>query len=265
MWLLLFPGCATIAHYTLPSGGVSGVDVERVDFVGVGLTIGLDVHNPYPVDVTVTRASWVLRIAGEPLMGGIEAGEMPLPAMGDGQVRVPVAVAFANLFDAVKSLATESEIPYAFEAQVTLATGMGDLTVPLAHSGTLPVLRAPSIDWRALRLDAFDLYAQVAKVALVLDVIPAPQSPITLEGLDYGLTFERVPVASGRATLAPTPGSTELTLPLDLNLLWASQSIVGSLVAGTPLTAELRASAAFGTPFGTVPLEFVRSITFNGG
>src|SRR5262245_21540836 len=98
MWFLLLPGCATLAHYTLPSGSVAGVDVERVDFVGLGLAIVLDVHNPYPVDVTIDRASWVLTIAGKPLLGGVETAAAALPAGADGKVRVPVAVAFANVF-----------------------------------------------------------------------------------------------------------------------------------------------------------------------
>lgn len=268
MWLHLLGSCQALSGLpvlrdTVPTVDVSELALESVDFVGIGAAVVVDVHNPYPLDVTIDHASWTLSIAGKPLLGGVQPAEMTLPAGGTGQVRVPIAVAYSNVYVAA-ALMTSPNIPFAFDAQVHFRTALGPLLVPVAYSGELPVLRPPTIHWQALRLDTFDLYQQVAKVALVLQVIPAPELPLALESLQYSLTFDRVPVASGRAVVSPQVGGHDLTLPLDLNLLWMSQSIIGAMVAGTPLVAELKASATISTPWGSVPFEFVRTTTFNG-
>jgi LEA14-like dessication related protein len=268
MWLLTLAGCQVLSSLpllrdTVPDVDVAGVDLDTVDFVGIGANVVLDVKNPYPLEVEVDHANWTLSIAGKPLLGGVQTSRMTLPAGGTGQVRVPVALAYANVYAAVSTLLTAAEIPYSFDAQFHFDTALGPLLVPIAYSGTLPVLRPPTIDWQALRLDAFDLYNQVAKVALVLNVIPAPGSPITLESLQYALTFDGVPVASGIAAIAAAERGDQLTLPLDLNLLWMSQSAMSAMVLGTPLTAELKAGLTIGTPFGSVPFEFSRTLRFN--
>src|ERR1041385_7698210 len=113
-------GCAALNDLLqqMPKPSVTIADVELTDLTlsSVKLDFGVDVGNPYSVDLPVLNLDYAVSSSlapGKSLFSGSVAGAGSIPANGHKVLRVPVEVGFTSLMTMLPQVKLGSVVPYA--------------------------------------------------------------------------------------------------------------------------------------------------------
>src|SRR5690606_2121967 len=120
-----------------------------------------------------------------------------------------------------RSLTGTDGAPYALTTKLGFATPLGEVAVPLRAQGTLPVLRAPKVNFQAVRVDKVNLLNQSATLAIDLGIAHEQATALKFSGFDYALTMSGSRLVEGKiAKLADVPAGKlqKVTLPITVNL-----------------------------------------------
>lgn len=253
-------GCKGIANMpdlanVKPDVRFSDLKIKAIDFDGVDTRFVLEVRNPYPVGLKLTKNDWVLKLADQPFLDGSDSKGIDIAANGRSPLRIPVSMRWADAFRVASGVKGEDEIPFMLRTKLGFRTPVGNVEVPLRHEGVLPALHTPKISLKALRVEGINLAKQTANLALDLGVASDQGSNIGFDKFAYDIAFNGRRVINGRTSLAGIGDSETLTLPIALNLLELGGGIANAIKNKGTLDVGLGANIDVATPFGVVPLN----------
>src|SRR5207302_3307455 len=121
------------------------VDVTAVSFQGIAVNIVFKIENHNAIGIDLAKLVYQLTVDNHPFVQGAANNPLHVPAQGVGQLTLPVSFKFIELAEALASLFTKRQVPYTIATQLGFGTPLGVLTVPISHSGTMPVPQLPSL------------------------------------------------------------------------------------------------------------------------
>jgi LEA14-like dessication related protein len=261
--MVLLGGCAKPVPMPELAGLAPSVELERIqfdgaDWQGVQATFVLSARNRAPISMMVPKLVWNVDVAGSQLFHGVTAPDQQLAANATSSLPVPVRLNFSEMLGVVRGAQGRETVPYTFRGEITVQTPGGPLNVPYTFDGFVPTLRAPTIKPTGLRVQSLDGRSSKATLVLDLQVTDAAGGAMTLDDVDWSLSFLGTAVADGKvASLGSVgpDGTATLALPIQLNLLKVGSAAMTALQKRQPLEVGLRADLAVKTPLGSLPLS----------
>ena len=245
-----------------PTVSFQKLDVDSLDFSGIQSTLVFRVDNPNPVQLALASLDYTFSLEGQRVVSGDQADGLTLPAQGHGSVRIPVALAFADLPELLSQTRGKDALAFAVQGTMGFQTPLGVVTLPYNATGDLPVLRAPKIAFSKLRVESLSVRDDRATLALDLDVTHTGGASIGLKDMQYALSLSRTEVADGKvASLGQvdSSGTQTVTIPLNLRLTGLGSALISALTERTPVQARLAADLKVETPYGAIPLSIDES------
>lgn len=131
-------GCASL-------GALGGFKEPVVTFKdlrvrGLGLTGGsldayLNVYNPNGFRLDATRLSYQVLVGENQLGTGILDSRFNVQEKDSTTVRIPVEFTYAGIGGAARQMMQSGSVPYTVTGDVTVATPLGNFTVPYSGTG----------------------------------------------------------------------------------------------------------------------------------
>ena len=129
--------CSSIAKQSFlqPDVQVKDVKVTALGLTGGSVDVVLNVHNPNNFRLDGTRLSYNLLIDTVRFATGAIDQRMTVEAGKDTEVRVPVNFTYSGVGEAGRQLINMGSVPYRMTGDITVATIIGNYTVPYDRSG----------------------------------------------------------------------------------------------------------------------------------
>ena len=131
-------GCASLGAL----GGFSQpvVNFKDLRIRGLGLTGGsldayLNVYNPNGFRLDATRLTYTVKVGDNPLGTGALDSRFTVQDKDSTTVRIPIDFTYAGIGNAARSMMQSGSVPYTVDGDVTVATPVGNFTVPYSGSG----------------------------------------------------------------------------------------------------------------------------------
>jgi LEA14-like dessication related protein len=259
----LAPACQqvqdVITALDRPSVSIRDVRLQDLSLSDVTLAIELAIENPYSVDLPLLGVDYDLTSRGTRFLAGRSEGGVTVPAEGTGRYPFTAKIPFEGLLRVLTGIRPGTSFPY--EAELGLfvdAPVVGELRLPISHSGEMPVPDVPDVSLAEIRWGEVSLNRVAAELAL--DIRNTNSFPLDLTRLDYGLSLAGVRVGSAgisRAARFAAGGSNRLTVPLSFSPLSAGQGLL-NLLTGSGSRYRLEGALIGDTPFGQIYLPYGR-------
>lgn len=230
-FLLVLAVALPAATWQLPHAAVTNMRIARIDLARMTAAFGLVVNNPNATPLRITAVDYTLDAGTTRLAQARHAAAFTAPPRGAAAITVNVPVAFDALYDAVGNPQAASRCPYAFAALITCAAdGRAPVRVRTEHRGTLPVISAPLITLKSIRVDSIN--PDGANMIVTLNVSNQNAFHMAVNRLTYDLAMNdarwargavptRVELPPQRATLVTIPVTLALATFRELPLLLA--------------------------------------------
>ncbi len=139
---LMCIGCSVL-NVKSPTARVTGMELRDIDTQGFTMNFAVDLANPNAVALPVAAVDYKLDLAGTGLADGQINPGKAIPANGSQSVTLPVRLTYTNLIAMEQAIRKVGwNIPYKLAGGVAVDSGsplVGQLRVPLEHSGELPL------------------------------------------------------------------------------------------------------------------------------
>lgn len=138
-------GCNSVQK---PTATVQSAQLGQVTPEGMTLNLGLLVSNPNAMAIPLTKTGYKLELAGVKVLDGSADPKTNIPANGSAPVTLPISIKWQDMLKARDALIqTGGDVPYTLSGDLNFNTGLpliGDQTIPLSHTGRLPLRQALS-------------------------------------------------------------------------------------------------------------------------
>ena len=267
---LALSGCGLLGHLLTsldqyrPRVSVKDVSLAGVSWDAVDVDFILQIDNPNPIEVTFDSFRYALELDGQPFLKGDQNTGVPFKAYGTSEARLPLKLAWAQVFTAIPAVKKKSKVPFKLSGDLGFQTPLGHVDVPWSKIGSVPKLEPPEVVPAGLRLMNVNLLAGRLQLAVDLDVSnPDGNGAIELSGFSFELALDGQRSASGVvAKLADVPQGQTKRIPLVVNVEVAQVGLVlfKRVSAHGDVQLSLKATAQVKTPFGTFPLTVQRTV-----
>jgi LEA14-like dessication related protein len=248
-----------------PLVAFEAVKVDGLGFLGADLAFRGRVENPNATPLSVVRVEYALDLERAPAARGALEAALAVPgadasgAPGVGTVLLPVKLRYAAIPGVARTLAGDREAEYTLGGAVVFLAPAGEVRVPIAASGRIPVPRTPRFHVEKVLLRS----ASPREVALEmrLDVTNRNAFELPAGRIGYGLHLSRREVVRADLEIAqPIAGgaTTTLVVPIKISVLKAGKAAARLLIPFTSLDVAVKGEAVFGGV--PVPLDLATSI-----
>lgn len=255
---LSLASCGYLA-FQQPKVQAGSVNVTALDFQKADLAVDLDITNPNPSTLVIAGYTYDLQVESQPFLNGSSEQEFELKPRDVTRVRVPVSVKFADLLDKLAALKGKADAGYVLHVSLAVKTPVAEIPLSFRKEGRVPVLSAPQVRLRAVRVGPMSLEG-VSLEALVEVSDPGPS--VTLSGFSYALSLNGVQLATGsddKPRPSESGGAHLVRIPIPLGLAKA-RVILGALMVGDEKpTFTISGKVSFSSPYGIIALPFTHT------
>jgi LEA14-like dessication related protein len=130
-------GCSTLGKQAFadPIVTLRDVRVASMGLNGGNLDVVLNVYNPNAYRLDATRLNYQLQVDSTPLANGVMDSRFTVQDKDSTQVRIPVAFSWSGVGAGVRSVLSSGAVNYRIMGDVTVATAVGNFTVPFSQTG----------------------------------------------------------------------------------------------------------------------------------
>lgn len=223
-----------------------------LDFSGVNLAFDVDLNNPNSFPIKTPKFKYGLDIQGSNFMKSEGTADIDLPAKGIGTVVLPAKIKYLDIWKTYQGLKDANQVNYDLKGAFVVSPMGRDIELPLAKSGSFPVLKIPSFS--KITLEPTDINLTESKVKIKANVTNPNVFEMGLEKLGYVLKMGDVDFADVKSTLAKSLNAGE-TGQITLNAKVGGLSVLGKILDGADLgKLSLTPEGSIVTPYGEIPL-----------
>jgi LEA14-like dessication related protein len=231
---LLTGACETVSNLVSePSLSFNSVAVTGLGFDGVDLLAKLTVQNDNPFSIPLPEIDWNFFVANNSFLTGTVKNNNKIAANSSSIVEIPFKVPYEGLYNTVSNLLDTDEAPYRIDLGARFPIPViRDKTFTTSYSGTLPMLKMPSLSFRGISFNSLSL----SKVEFVLTWAVENKNAfaVKLDKLDYVFAVNDNTWASGSAPQnisIPARRTAQIPVTVGISAISAIQEIV-TLAAG---------------------------------
>lgn len=204
--MFVVAGCGQL--FEKPRVSVKRVDLTSVSFQGISFDVVFNVENPNVIGLDLAQLSYQLTVDNHPFVAGGANRALHVPAQGVGELHLPVSFRFLDLAEALASLFQKAIVPYSISTTLGFGTPVGVVNVPIAHAGTFPVPRIPTIN--IARAAVGSVSAGGADVSIALQLHNPNAFVLPISNMNYRVTLDGAAIASaGTGPLSLAAGATQ--------------------------------------------------------
>lgn len=238
-----------LSNIRAPSVTVNSVEPELKGIADALLHFDLSIINQNPVGLKLAGIGYNLDVEGREVARGATRGGLTLEPRGRSSTQVDVQVPLIQVASSLLELLGKSAVQYRGQFNLKFDTPIGELEVPVAHSGELPLPKKPPVIIKGLRVGGLN----TSGVTLVCDVDvenPNPfDLPIDKMALGLKVNNRELARASAPRNLKLAPRS-PLAVPIEVKVSFAD---LGLSVAD--LVKQPRLNYAADLDFASGPLS----------
>ena len=251
----LLSGCAAlqdVAKVMKPEASVADVSVADLSLQSITLLVDVKVDNPNAFALNTSGFDLDLDIAGSTLANVKQPdSKMSIPAQGSNHMKLPVTLAFKDLYSAVSGAAGKNSVPYGIKGNVKLNLPvLGDVSLPLSFEDILPIPKMPDIKLNNIRLDSASLSG--IKLNMDMEVTNPNSFGLTVNSLGYALKAAGKSLGSGNMqSLNIGEGESKVvSVPLSLSLSELGMSLYKMLTGSDAVKFALQGNADIAPDLG---------------
>ena len=252
-WLLMtFPfglsGCAAVKEIVggfkpqAPQVRFVGAKLDKLSLDSAGLLFDIAIENPNQVGITLAGFDYDLQIDGNSFLIGQQSDRIQMAAGQQSHLPLPLTLSYASLYESFKKLVDQDTSQYQLRCHLTFDVPiLGQVDVPLQKTGKIPLLKVPSLNVEALKLDKLGFTG--ADLSLNLQFRNPNAFAILLDRFQYKLTVDQKEWTVGETTETVKIDEKDgglLTIPIHLNFLDIGQSAYGLLKGKDAFDCRLR-------------------------
>lgn len=130
-------GCASLGlgGFREPIVSFKDLRVRGLGLTGGSLDAYLNVYNPNGFRLDATRLSYKVLVGENQLGTGILDSRFTVQNNDSTTVRIPVDFTYAGIGGAARQMMQSGSVPYTVTGDVTVATPLGNFTVPYSGTG----------------------------------------------------------------------------------------------------------------------------------
>ncbi len=246
LMVLAGAGCKSLLKKAYRDPKVKVVDVALTDVSTSGLELGVNVEidNPNPIKVSFSGMEYDLVVDNLPMAKGRKDSLIEIKASDKTNVTIPVELNYNQMAAVYNSSIVKDRVPYTLSGKVFLNTPVGSVPLPYQASGTMPVVKPPTLRGVKNRTNSLSTEGLDMTMTLVLD---NPNGyPLVLQNLEYQLNLNGQEFSSthSQTQTLPAKGRGEVNLPVKLNFSSLGQWAV-SLVTSGQASYSLKYRATF--------------------
>ncbi len=268
--LLIGTACETIENSVktrLPKVAPEAVRIANASFQDVDLNLDLAVDNGNPFALPLKGFDYDFQIQDQTLLSGNSTETRQIAANQISPVSIPINVPFQKLADTIPNLLDQDEVPFNLAANLRFQIPvLGIINVPVQQSGTLPILRAPTLQDMELKKESLNLTG--AKLRLKMAIANPNAFAMNLNALNYNFSANGNTWAKGKAKnpiQLPKKGDGTVEIPITLDFLALGRTAFQLLSGNQDLSTQLDGSMAVDSSLPyfserTVPFEFSKAL-----
>jgi LEA14-like dessication related protein len=225
--LMTVPGCNYLRQIfsgiQLPKVTVAKVDPKLLNIATALLKFDLRITNPNPIGLKLAGIRYTLDAGGREVATGTTRKGVKLKPKGRSGTKVDVKIKLLDVASSLVDLLGKGKLGYKGRFALAFDTPVGQIEVPISHSGKFPLPKKPPISIKSVQVAS----AGPSGVGLVFNVLVQNPNPfkMPLDVFSMGAKVNNRQLATVRAPggLSMNPGQ-PLTIPLRVN---ASLSALG--------------------------------------
>jgi LEA14-like dessication related protein len=130
-------GCATLgrAGFTQPIVTFKDLRVRGLGLTGGSIDAYLNIYNPNGFRLDATRLTYNVKVGDNPLGTGALDSRFTVQNNDSTTIRIPIDFTYAGIGGAARQMMQSGSVPYNVTGDVTVATPVGNFTVPYSGSG----------------------------------------------------------------------------------------------------------------------------------
>ena len=234
-----------IPKFTAPS-----FKIDAIDFTKVQVSFSVNVENENEFDLPAPQIISDFLVNRNPYLQGISVSAAPLAADAVTPLVVGLTVEYADLFRVFANLLNAGEVPSVLNLN-------GDFGIPAFAgelisqqiSGTLPILRAPSVSFRGISLRNLSLTS--IDFELSWEVENNNSFAMSVKDLSYNFSVNNVQWSSGRAPVSQVNANSRTVIPVQftINSLSMIREITEIVTRGTNINYVCNGNINLGAAF----------------
>ncbi len=245
-------GCQTIQNLAdsirKPSLSITDVRVTDFAFDEIELTYDVQVDNPNAVAVQMLGYDYDFNINGNDFLNGDQQKKLRIESSGASTFQLPMRLNFSELYNLFSGLRGKDEADYQLAANLNFDLPvLGETTLPLKKSGSLPMLKLPKINVSGLKVN--DVNFSRANLSLNLDVDNPNGFGLLVKALSYDLNVNGrnwIEGTSSKKLTIDKNNSGELSIPISVNIADIGTSVVQLLNNSGDIKFKLNGDFDFG-------------------
>jgi LEA14-like dessication related protein len=258
--LLLSVGCESldkIGTENRPTAKIVGARLAGVNTEAANLVFDVDVSNPYAFPLPLTNLDFALATQGAPFVTGTARSQGEVPAKGKKRIAVPVSTRFSELFAVAQGVKPGQVVPYVANFNFTAeAPAIGTVSLPVTHSGELPIPTSPQVELKQIRWDALSI--EEARATMLIRVVNRNAFPIEINRVGYTLELGGIHILdTGIGSGAKFEANGEQTLEAPLTFSPKRLGAVGfQMLGGRGAGYRFAGTVNASTPQGPIDMPF---------
>jgi LEA14-like dessication related protein len=135
-------GCSTLGRqaFANPIVSLKDVRVASLGLNGGNLDVKLNVYNPNGYRLDASRLSYRLMVDSTPLANGVMDNQFTVQDKDSATVTIPVSFSWSGLGAGVRSIFNTGAVNYRVTGDVTVASPVGNFTIPYSQTGRYSTL-----------------------------------------------------------------------------------------------------------------------------
>ena len=131
-------GCASLGlggGFQQPIVNFKDLRVRGLGITGGSIDAYLNVYNPNGFKLDATRLTYKVLVGDNPLGNGVLDSRFTVQDKDSTTIRIPIDFTYAGVGAAGRQMMNSGSVPYTVNGDVTVATPVGNFTVPYSGTG----------------------------------------------------------------------------------------------------------------------------------
>jgi LEA14-like dessication related protein len=262
-FLTFFGGCKSLTDVLedvpKPSVKVLGVGLQGLSLSGASLVFDLEISNPYAASLPLVDLTYKLASGTNTILEGKVVQTGSVPARGTQVIQLPANFRFSALLETLKGVKPGAVVGYQADFSLGVnAPVLGQMSVPFAHRGELPIPAMPQVELVSFDLAKLGLDETRATAHVRLKNTNQFSLELSKLGLDFALGEQEIAHTSIGNTTSLKPGETQ-SIPVSLSFSPRKLGVgLLNLLRGSEIAYTLSGQLEANTRFGPLSLPLNR-------
>ena len=216
--LIILGTCSSVpAVVTEPSVSFENVSITGINFNSVALNARLRIQNGNSFAIPFPEINWNLFVSDTSFLTGVIRNNTRINARGSTMVDLPITVPYEGLYRTIAVLLDSDQAPYRIDLGIRFSIPvLENRTFNISHSGSIPLLRMPSLSFSGVRFNTISL----SRVDFILtwQMDNRNSFAVNLDKLDYTFAVNNVPWSTGAAEHITLPARRVTDIPVTVNI-----------------------------------------------